>query len=381
MRVAFPLGGTDWGRSGIGTYVRCLLPHLVTQLRDAGGSLVALGNRRELDAYRAALEGADTVQVPLVFDRPAASAAWYLLDAGRFAGATGADVILYPAAQRRCSLRSPVPTVAVVHDLGQFHAQGKYDPLRVFYFKRLMIPLLRGASRHVAISQATRDDMVQHMGLRGDAIDVVYNGVDCTRFVPMDEKSEPVATARRQSGLEGPYLLYPARLEHPAKNHMRLLAAFAQSAARRTHTLALAGGDWGAGPMLEAEIARLGLTESVRVLGFLPDEIFPGLVAGADGVIMVGLTEGFGLPALEALSAGRAVCAARAGALPEVVGDLAAMCDPLEPSSIATALDRLVGDDALRAQAASEGPGWAAERGWDRTAFGLLRVCQSAVTP
>src|SRR5262249_24718766 len=126
----------------------------------------------------------------------------------------------------------------------------------------------------------------------------------------------------------------------PGKNHLHLLRAFAASPARASHVLALAGSDWGALGRIQNEIARLGLEREVRVLGYVPDELVSGLVAGADAVMMVGLYEGFGLPALEALAAGRPVVASRTGALPAVVGDLAALCDPLDERSIADALDR-----------------------------------------
>jgi len=180
------------------------------------------------------------------------------------------------------------------------------------------------------------------------------------------------------TGLDGPYLLYAARLEHPHKNHLRLLRAYAASAARRTHRLALSGSDWGAGPLVLEERARLGLEDRVRILGFLERDMVPPLFAGADGVIMVGLHEGFGLPALEALACGRPVCASSTGALPEVVGPLGAICDPMDESSIAASLDRLVGDAALRARCAEEGPAWAAARGWERTVAGLIEACGAA---
>ena len=70
MRVAFPLGGTDFGKSGIGTYVRSILPHMASGLRDDGGSLLALGNRAELDAYADQLSGIEQACIPSAFERP-----------------------------------------------------------------------------------------------------------------------------------------------------------------------------------------------------------------------------------------------------------------------------------------------------------------------
>lgn len=379
MRVAIPLGGTDWGRSGIGTYVKAVLPRMARLLADAGGSLFVIGNRVELEVYAPSLAGVEQVRIGPLFNRPVPSALWYLAEAARRAERSGADVVLYPAAQRRFSVVRPIPSVGVIHDLGQLHLAGKYDPLRMFYFKRLMLPLVSQASRLVAISEATRADMVRFMGLPESAVDVVPLGVDLERFAPLPATAPQVQAARRATGLPERYLLYAARLEHPAKNHLRLLQAFAQSSLRDSHVLALAGGDWGGRELLSAEIARLGLGGRARLLGYVEDGVLPGLIAGADAVIMVGLTEGFGLPALEALAAGRPLCAANAGALPEVVGPLASLCDPLSVPSMAAALERAVNDAALRERAAREGPTWAAARSWDSTSKGLIAVCARAL--
>jgi glycosyltransferase involved in cell wall biosynthesis len=378
MRVAFPLGGTDWGRSGIGTYVKGVLPRMARLLAASGDSLFAIGNGAELEAYAPILAGVEQVRVAPLFNRPGPSALWYLAEAGRQAARSGADVVFFPAAQRRFSVVRPLPTVAVMHDLGQLRLAGKYDPLRMFYFKRLMLPLVSRATRLVAVSESTRDDMVRFMGTPADRVAVVPLGVEVERFRALAPDSPEVERARRETGLPERYLLYPSRLEHPGKNHLRLIQAFASSALRDSHVLALAGGDWGAEALLREEVRRHGLDTRVKLLGYVSDAVLPGLFAGADVVIMVGLTEGFGLPALEALAAGRPVCVANAGALPEVVGPLASLCDPRSVPSIAQALELAVHDAAFRQRAAVEGPRWAGARSWERTAEGLVVECRAA---
>src|SRR5262249_42496440 len=119
MRVVVSLGGTDCGRSGLGVYVRAVVPRLRARLAREGGSLLALGTARDLRAYADALGGVARVEVPALCDAPAAGALWHLLRAGDAAHGAGADVLLLAAANRRATARSRVPTVAVVHDLGQ----------------------------------------------------------------------------------------------------------------------------------------------------------------------------------------------------------------------------------------------------------------------
>ncbi len=379
MRLAVTLGGTDWGRSGLGTYTRALLPRLEQELSEAGDSLVAIGTHKDFEAYADVLGDTECSVVPGYTNHPALSAAWYLTRAGAHARAVGADVLLLPAANRRAALYPGLPTVGVIHDLAQFNIPGKYDGLRTRYVQYLLPKAFAAMNALVAVSHATQADVARVLSCPPEHIHVVANGVDTQRFTPRAEVQ--VAGARARLGLEGPYLLYPSRLEHPGKNHLRLLSAYAASSARDSHQLVLVGADWGAEGLIRAELERLGLGARVRLLGYVEAELLPVLISGAAAVIAVGLCEGFGLPALEALSAGIPVVAARAGALPEVVGELGILCDPFDTGDMALALARAASDEAFAARVREEGPAYARLRGWERTCQGLLAVCRSVALP
>ncbi len=379
MRLAVALGGTDWGRSGIGTYVRAMLPRLARGLAATGGRLVALGTARDFAAYAGELGTSERAVAPDAVDRPALSASWYLTRCGAHARAAGADVLLLPAANRRVALRPGLPTVGVVHDLAQFTVPDKYDRLRTAYVRWLLPKALTSFEALAAVSQATRGDMASFLACAPERIHVIPNGVDAERFAPTDDDRS--TTARERLGLAAPYLLYLARLEHPGKNHLRLLRAFAASPVRQSHQLVLAGADWGAEGLLREELQRLGLQERVRMLGYVEDGLVPGLVAGAEALIAVGLCEGFGLPVLEAIAAGKPVLAARAGALPEVVGELGVLCDPLDERDMAAGLTRVARDEPLAARVRREGPAHARQRSWDRTGDALLSLCRAVGGP
>jgi glycosyltransferase involved in cell wall biosynthesis len=381
LHVAFALSGTDEGRSGIGTYVREVLPPFISRVLSAGGTVTVFGTEPELAAYRTAAAGAREHRLRVVPRRAGANAFWHLWRSDAFAKRIGADVLLLPAANRRIAARTRIPTVAVVHDLAQLRVVGKYDALRMFYFRRILLPAFRRPSQLVAVSAATRDDLAGATAVPPEDVRVVYNGVNASQFKAIDRASTAVWEARRAAGLHTrPYLLYPARLEHPGKNHLRLLRAFARSGLAATHTLALSGADWGAGDMIRRAMADLKLNDAVSLLGFVASDALPNLVAGAEAVLMLGLHEGFGLPPLEALSAGRPVCVANTGALPEVVGPLGVQCDPLNEQGIAQALQRVVRDADLRNRCQTEGPVWAQRFSWTRTADGLFDACEDAVS-
>ncbi len=378
MRLAVALGGTDWGRSGIGTYTRAVLARLGRTLHESGDELVAIGTQRDFDAYEGALTHAERVRISSLIDRPALSASWYLTRVGARARKAGADVLLLPAANRRVPIRAGLPSVGVVHDLAQFNIPHKYDGLRTRYVCELLPRAFSALSALVVVSQAPGTDVARVLDCAQERLHVIPNGVDTERFTtPTPARIEE---ARARTTLEGPYLLYLSRLEHPGKNHLRLLEAYASSPVRHTHRLALVGADWGAEARIRAEVQRLKLEERVQLLGYVAEELISGLIAGASAVIAVGLCEGFGLPALEALAMGRPVVVSRTGALPEVVGELGLLCDPYNPADIASALTRVVGDSAWVERIRQEGPAHARRHSWERTCTQLLNVCRQVAS-
>jgi alpha-1,3-rhamnosyl/mannosyltransferase len=106
----------------------------------------------------------------------------------------------------------------------------------------------------------------------------------------------------------------------------------------------------------------------VRRLGYVGEELLPGLYAGARAVVMPSLHEGFGLPCLEAMAAGVPVVAAAAGALPETCAGAALMVDASDHEQLAEAVVQSATDDALRSRLIAKGLGVAAARPWSRTA-------------
>jgi glycosyltransferase involved in cell wall biosynthesis len=375
LRVLVPLMGTDQGRSGIGHYVSSVLPILSEELERAGGTLILAGSKADLDAYSGSTSALpiETVVVP---DMSAAmEAAWHLLRLGPIAKHAHADCILMLAGNRRLVASSDLPTVAVVHDLAQWNVAGKYDALRTFYVRRVLRHFMAKTRRLVAVSRATSDHMQQVLDIEENSVSVVHNGIDHSRFQPAGIGDAEVL---QKLEIDRPYILYPSRLEHPGKNHHRLIQAFAQSDRLRSAKLVLAGKDWGAGDMLRHLCRDLGVSDRVRFLGYVEDAHLPALVRQAHAVTMVGLCEGFGLPAVESLASGTPVLASNTGSLPEVTGGLAVMCDPYDVESIRGGLENAALCPMARRRSQMRGPGWASRFSWKATGTELVAICQEA---
>lgn len=265
-------------------------------------------------------------------------------------------------------------TVLTVHDLTFERAPDAAPPQLLRFLRRVVPRSVRRATHLIADSQATAHDLRALYDAPPERITVIYSGVDA-RFCPRDAPSPALDTVRRKYALgDTPFMLTVGTLQ-PRKNHLTLVRAFA-SVARRLPDLQLviAGGKGWMYDDVTAEVARLNLNDRVRFIGFVDDDDLPDLYRAAQVFAFPSLYEGFGLPPLEAMACGVPVVASNASSLPEVVGDVGLLVDPLDVDGLAEALTQAVADDAWRAQAIPRGLARARQFTWTRAAEQLLAV-------
>jgi len=174
---------------------------------------------------------------------------------------------------------------------------------------------------------------------------------------------------RRRHGLERPFLYYPAA-SWPHKNHVALLEALRLllDRGRFDGDLVLSGLAREGHGEVEQAIARLRLTERVRLLGHVPGGELPALYGSAEALVFPSRFEGFGLPVLEAMACGCPVACSDTTSLPEVAGGAALLFDPGAPEDIAARVGDLLDDGGLRQRLRAAGLRRAADFGWDRVA-------------
>ncbi|MGB9619219.1 MAG: glycosyltransferase family 4 protein, partial [Armatimonadota bacterium] len=171
--------------------------------------------------------------------------------------------------------------------------------------------------------------------------------------------SEEAATGiLKRWGLEpGKYLLYPANF-WPHKNHELLLTAFGMYRAKHPASplrLVLTGAPGPRQDFLRQAAARMNLSSHVVFAGFLTDEELAGVLWNCLGLVFPSLYEGFGMPVLEAMAAGKPVLVSKLTSLPEVTGDAAAFFDPRKPREIVALIERLEGDPRWASELARRG--------------------------
>ena len=261
MRIGISAFAGDSGKSGISQY-----------MANAIGCLVEIAPQHEFVAFVGA-EDADwvcswhprieIVSYPNWIAKPSVNIVWHLARLAAALRRQRCDLVFMPAANRRLAWHYGVPSVGTVHDFSQLHVPQKYDRFRMFYIMRVLPALTRRLSRVIAVSESTRRDCETFARIPSKRIRVSYNGADLSRFKP-DPSREARAAVQAYLGTQlppdAPYLLYTSRLEHPGKNHVRLLEAFAElrEARQLPHRLVLAGMRWSGAEIVDAGSPSLG---------------------------------------------------------------------------------------------------------------------------
>ncbi|HIJ87341.1 MAG TPA: glycosyltransferase family 4 protein [Desulfuromonadales bacterium] len=233
------------------------------------------------------------------------------------------------------------------------------------------------ATQIIVSATFTKECLTDRYGIEAEKIEVIHTGYG-PEYRPVDN-SELLAAIRDKYGLARPFLLYPAAT-WPHKNHKRLLAALKLMRERHAFEglLVLTGIAMQSHSDIQVEISRLGLTDDVKILGYLPAADLPGLYNCARLMVFPSLFEGFGIPLVEAMACGCPVVCSNTTSLPEVAGDAGVTFDPLDSEAMATAIWSVWNDEGELTRMRAQGLERASRFNWNDTARKTMAVYKKA---
>lgn len=257
------------------------------------------------------------------------------------------------------------PSVVTIHDLTHVRFPQFFPPGAALYARAMAGMAARRARVVLADSEFGRREVIELLGVPDSKVRAIPLGIS-PAFAPAGP--DEVAAFRAARGLPADYVLYVgARRGH--KNLALLLQAWRALGASARPPLVLSGERWSADEPLAREAAALGVDGSIHFAGETRDEAtLRSLYAGAALYVQPSLSEGFGLPPLEAMACGTPVLSSDAGSLREVLGEAAELLPPRDPEAWASAITALLGDAARRAALVARGRTRAARYTWESTA-------------
>jgi glycosyltransferase involved in cell wall biosynthesis len=261
----------------------------------------------------------------------------------------------------------PRRTVVTIHDLGYLPYPQAHTRLSRLYLHLSTWFSARAARRVIAISEATKRDLIKHYRIKPGKIKVVYHGHDPI-FAPVTDAAKIEQTLAKY-GIHEPYCIHVGTLQ-PRKNLGVLVEAWALLRGRMDDPpmLLLAGKRGWLYESLLSSVQERNLGDLIKFADYVERDDLPALYSGALAMTFPSLYEGFGLPPLEAMSCGTPVLASTASSVPEVVGDAGILLDPNDAHSWASAVERVRQDTPLRAELSRKGVERAAQFTWERCA-------------
>jgi glycosyltransferase involved in cell wall biosynthesis len=285
------------------------------------------------------------------------------------------DVLFIPAHTLPLIRKPRLKTVVTIHDLGYEYLPQYHKFPHKFYLNKSTEYAVWQSDHLIAVSEATKKDLINKLRCQEKKISVIYEGFDRAKFFP--DKS---------SKTDKPFILFVGTLQ-PRKNIERLIEAFSlvvrslpsRSNSPKPPDLVIAGNKgWMYDEILSAP-AKFGVLDKVKFLGYTKEDDLPALYSGALVFCLPSLFEGFGLPVLEAMACGCPVIVSKTSSLPEVVGEAGIYVDPLDVSDIAKNLQSLIMNFKLREKLSKKSLEQAKKFSWEKAAKETIGVLERTI--
>jgi len=370
MKIGIDTFGCDHGRSGQGLYLLSLISNL-PQLDSVSYNL--FGSNIDKYTYFSVADNLTYSEIS-VPDSSFAEYMWHLTRVNSFTMKQKYDVVFYSAGGRFLPTKFNVPGVAAINDVISM-GEIKNKSLYKWHLKKG----LNACTKIIAASQFIKKDLIS-LSINPEKIEVIHNGIDHSMFYPR-KLLNPDFVDIKPFAIKRPYFLYASRIQGASKKHIELIRAFNKfkEKTKLPHRLVLAGGTGVWSETVDREVSVSPFASDIFQTGFFPHQSLPELYSYADACLFPSVTEGVGLPVLEAMACGVPVACAKAGALPEIAGNNALFFNPDNIEEVADILEKIIKDENLRKNLIDNGIEWTKRFSWEKTAQKTLDVLSSVV--
>ena len=275
----------------------------------------------------------------------------------------------------------PVPLLVSIMDLGYLQFPEQFTKKDLYQLTSWTARSIKKASHLFAISESTKNDIIERYQIAEKKISVTYPGYDRQRF-KTQVSSFKIEKIKKKYKIPGDYLLFLSTLK-PGKNIEGLVEAFKLTISHKQSLmlrnkpsamkLVIAGKKGWLYQTIFDRVKELGLGKRVIFTGFVDEEDAPALIAGAKVFVLPSFWEGFGIPVIEAMACGVPVVVSDAGSLPEVVGKAGVMIDPYQPEDIARGIKEAIDN---RDELVKKGLEQAKKFSWEKCAAKTLEVLE-----
>ena len=250
--------------------------------------------------------------------------------------------------------RKKIKSVVTIHDVIFLRYPQYYSSIdrKIYHFKFKYA--VDQADRIVAISQQTKQDIIQFYKISADKIEVVYQ--DCNALFHQRSLLSEVMETKKKMSIEMEYILCVGTIEQ-RKNQLNVLRGFEKIAAQFPGLqLIFVGKSTNYQAKLEDAVVRSPFRQRIKIYNETSSEDIKHLYTGCRLAVYLSVFEGFGLPVLEALNCGATVLASNVSSMPEAGGKAALYCDPLNVQDVAEKMFQLLNDEELCASLKKEIP-------------------------
>lgn len=308
---------------------------------------------------------------------------WTQIGLAKYSFLDQLDILFIPSHTLPLIKKPGLKTVVTVHDLGAEYLPKAHQLKQRIYLNVMTHHQLKSATHLIAVSNATKKDLIEKVHIKPEKISVIYEGYDNLAFKPL--KIDEYNNILNKYDIENnKYFLYVGTIQ-PRKNLERLIKAYSifLSTVKKDNPssplpkLILVGKKGWLADRIYKLPKELGIEENIKFLGYVSDSELPALYNGAISLIFPSLFEGFGLPILESMACGTPVLTSNISSMKEIADKNANLINPYSIDDIAQGILKLFKDEKYRKILNHKGIAQAKKFSWKRCAEQTLDVFNS----